>query len=142
MTTKEWLNRAYKLDNEIDMLIEEREQSFNRACGVSGNSSEGERVQASKRNLTADWTIAYIEYTQKIEQRMTELWEVKGEIFDIISKVENNTLRQLLICRYIKFMTWERVAERLEFRDVRHIYRVHKKALKKAGEVIPPPDKI
>ena len=135
MTAEKWLNRAYKIDREIDALIEERQKSFDKACGISGGNIGAERVQTSKRNMTADWSIAYIEYTQRIESRMAELWEVKGEVFDAINQVEDNRLRQLLLCRYIKFMKWEEIAEKMIY-EVRNIYKLRRKALKAVTKII------
>lgn len=139
MTTKEWLKRAYDLDGEIDMLTEERQRAFDKVCAPS-RDTKSERVQTSKQNLQEDWSVAYIEYTQRIEVRTAELWEIKSEIFDVINQIADNKLRQLLICRYIMFLTWEQTAERLGYSHEWVSKGLHKRALRAAAKYIKVPE--
>lgn len=135
MKAKEWLQRAYHIDREIDMLIAERQAAFDKACGRRAGT-DGERVQTSKHNNQEDWSVAYIAYTQLVDDRKAELWRVKGEILDAINQVETNTLRQLLLCRYIRFMKWDDVAEELHYSGVHVIHRLHPAALRAVKDVI------
>lgn len=134
MTAKDYLSRAYHIDREIDMLIRERQRAFDRVCSTVGDAA-GDRVQTSKKNNQEDWSVAYIDYTRRIDDRTDDLWTVKGEIFDAINRVENNTYRQLLICRYIEFMTWERVAVALDI-TFQWAHVLHKRALKCMDKII------
>lgn len=127
MSTKEWLSRAWKIDKEIKALEQEKEVAKARATSVTAGYSDI-KVQTSKKNSTEDATVAYIDYEKKIRKRIDELYAVKCEIFDAISKVDNPTYRTLLTLRYLQFMTWERIAEEMCV-DNRHIYKLHNKAL-------------
>ncbi|MCH5212253.1 MAG: DUF1492 domain-containing protein [Oscillospiraceae bacterium] len=128
MTTKEWLNRAYKLDVEINLLLEEQKAAYERACGITA-VTDSERVQTSKRNTTEEKFVSYAAYSDMINKRIDELYEIKNEILEAINQIENNTLRQLLICRYIRFMTWESVAVELDI-TFQWAHILHKRALK------------
>ncbi len=139
MTTKEWLNRAYKLDKEIDLLLREQAAAYDRACGITAAAGP-ERVQTSKRNAAEDKFVSFAAYSKMIDERVDELYSIKKEVADAVSRIGNSRLRRLLFCRYISFMTWEQIADELELKNVRHIYRLHSRALKKAGEVIPIPN--
>lgn len=127
LSTKEWLLRAWKIDNEITALEREKETEEARATSVTAGYSDV-KVQTSKKNSTEDATVAYIDYEKKIKKRIDELYAVKCEIFDAISKVDNPTYRTLLTLRYLQFMTWERIAEKMNI-DGRHVYKLHNKAL-------------
>lgn len=127
MSTKEWLSRAWKIDNEITALERELLSARERMLSVTAHYSDI-KVQTSRGNKTEDATLKYIEYKNKLECRIDDLYAVKCEIADAISKVDNPTYRTLLTLRYLQFMTWERIAEEMHI-DGRHIYKLHNKAL-------------
>lgn len=134
LSTKEWLLRAWKIDNEITALEREKETAEARATSVTAGYSDV-KVQTSKKNSTEDATVAYIDYEKKIKKRIDELYAVKCEIFDAISNVYNPTYRTLLTLRYLQFMTWERIAEEMMY-ETRHIYKLSKCALFVVSKII------
>lgn len=132
---KRWLNRARGLDTEIRALMLERDKLFNRATNAV-NITDGERVQASQRNTSEECYIAYAEYERIIEERLKELYDVKSEIVQAISEIENNVFRQLLTLRYISFYTWERIAEEMNYSYVHVVNRLRKSAFLEIKEII------
>ena len=127
MSTKEWLLRAWNIEKEIHALEREKESAKALATSVTAKYDDV-KVQTSQGNSTENAILKYIEYENKIAERIDELYAVKREIFDAISKVDNTTYRTLLALRYLQFMTWERIAEEMRV-DNRHIYKLHNKAL-------------
>ena len=89
------------------------------------------KVQTSKGNKTEDATLKYIEYKNKLECRIDDLYAVKCEIADAISKVTNPTYRTLLELRYLRYMTWEKIAEEMSRSSVWWVRtELHSKALR------------
>ena len=128
MTVKEWLNRGFKLNKEIEQLREAKEKAKNLACSVVSNL-ENERVQGTCGNPTEDKMVNYAEYSRLLYQRIDKLLEINKEIVSAISKVEDTTLRSLLTARYINFKTWEQIAVDMNYSYV-HVLRLHDKALR------------
>lgn len=124
---RKWLNRAYNIDYEINTLLRERTVARERMCGVSA-VGYGERVQTSGGNSQETAMVKYLEYDEKIQRRLKRLYEIKAEVIDAISSVDNPTYRQLLRLRYIEFCKWERIAEVMNYSH-RQIFRLHYKAL-------------
>jgi len=54
---------------------------------------------------------------------------------DVIAQVRDDTLRTVLTKHYAGGQTWEQVAEELNY-SVRGVYRLHKKALAAAQDII------
>lgn len=133
MTAKEWLNRGYFIEREIEKLQEERERAYNALFAVQKYS--GVKVQTSRTNKTQELQNKLIEYDEELNSRIDHLYDVKQEILNVIGKVENNSQRELLLARYISFHKWEKIAAALHY-DVRHVYRLHQKALKAAEKYI------
>lgn len=137
-SAKDWLMRGWRLDREINSLNEARSRAYAQLTG--GAISYGEKVQKTKLNNQEELRIAYLAYEDKINRRIAELIKVKTEILTAVEMVNNPTLRTLLIERYINFKTWEQVAESMGYSAEWTEIRLHKMALTKIGEVIPPPD--
>ena len=125
-TVKEWLLRAKNLDIEISALESEL-KSINGSAYLG--IKYGNKVQTGKSNSTEDAVNTYIKYSDKLLEKLQELYSVKTEIALAIFKVQDNRYRTLLELYYLKKLTWEGVAEKMNI-DVRHIYRLHGEALK------------
>ena len=127
MTTKEWLKRGWKLDREINQLIEARDEAFTAATSTTCGT-EGEKIQVSQKNTSEAKIIRYTAYTEQIDKRIDELYRIKQEILEAVSAVENATYRTLLFERYIMFKTWEQIAVDMNY-SYMHVARLHGKAL-------------
>lgn len=134
MTTKEWLNRGYKLDKEINALLKEQSAALTRATG-STCGTNAERVQTSRRNTTEDRFINYASYSELIDNRIDELYAIKQEILSAINKVDDAVLRKILLKRYINSEGWEKIAVDIGY-SLRQTQRLHGKALLKVKDVI------
>ena len=135
MTTKEWLNRGYKLDKEINALLKEQSAALTRATG-STCGTNAERVQTSRRNTTEDRFINYASYSELIDNRIDELYAIKQEILSAINKVDDAVLRTLLIEKYINFHTWEQIACNMNYSYVHVVHNLHPKALNAISKIV------
>ena len=106
MTTKEWLNRARRLDYEISALIRAKDNAWEQVISITSSPS-GVVVSSTKDPHKFD---RVIELDDKIDRRIDELCAIKAEILSAINKVEDTSLRTLLLERYINCKTWERIA--------------------------------
>ena len=79
--------------------------------------------------------LSYLTLKADIAARGERLMKMKKEISDIISRVEDPVCRTLLTYRYISGETMEKTAVLMEY-DERHAYRLHKKALALAQEIV------
>lgn len=132
ISVKKWLNRGWKLNEEINTLLEEERRAFDNASRIT-SASDGERVQSSTGNSSERRFINYTEYAMLIDGYIERLTAIKEEIFMAIYKVENSTYRTLLIKRYIQFKTWETIAEEMHY-EVRWVHKLHGRALKKINK--------
>lgn len=129
MTTKEWLMRGWEINKEINALLEEKERAFSHACSVTA-PTDREHVTTTRRNTFEEKTVRYADYEKKIDRRIDELYQIKQEILSAIERVNDYTLRKLLIKRYLQFKTWEQIAVEMNY-SWRQIVRLHGKALQK-----------
>ena len=131
VSTKEYLKRAYLLDKQINVEIQELEQLGNMRGTIQG-CSYGEKVGSNpNRNTEAPFikTIEKIwEYEQKIDAKIDKLVDLRSEINASIEKMENPEERLLLKYRYLKNESWEDIAYELNV-SYRTVHRIHASAL-------------
>lgn len=124
MNAKQWLNRGFKLDQEIDQL--EKAKTKMRDSLVSATPSyEAHGGTSSPDPHKFD---AYADYCVEIDNRIDELKAVEKEIRELIEKIDNTEIRALLIARYINFETFEQIAVCFG-RSWRWVMYTHKEAL-------------
>ena len=128
---KEYLKRAYLLDKQINVEIQELEQLRNMRGTIQG-CSYGEKVGSNPNRNTEALFIKTIEkiweYEQKIDAKIDKLVDLCSEINASIEKMENPEERLLLKYRYLKNESWEDIAYELNV-SYRTVHRIHASAL-------------
>lgn len=130
---KEFLSRGYMIEREMKELEAEKKKAFT-MCTVHGAAGDI-KVQSSPRNSVDERLADYADYSAEIDKALRQLIHAKREIFNVIRGVKNNTYRYILEMRYIRFQTWESIAETSGY-AIRHVHRLHKRALAAAAAVL------
>ena len=133
-TTAASIHDKLKTDEEIDALILEQERALTNATSTVAQSGS-EKVQTSNVNTSENKFISYAAYSELIDKRIDRLYEIKKEILENVNKLDDATLRTLLILRYLNFQTWEMIACKMNY-GYRHILRLHGNALIEIKNVI------
>ncbi len=139
MTVKEYLKQAYRLDQKINSDIAEVARLREIACGVSAPSL-GERVQTSPSHEAS--YVRRLERVMDLEaaiNREVDLYvDLKEQIREVISRVQDTDEQMVLKYRYIHNYTWEQIGGKL-YADSRTVRRWHGNAL---GHVVLPDNPI
>lgn len=131
MTAKEWLMRAWKIDREVNALLEAQKAAYDRLTGATA-ACGNVPVSGTKDPHIYD---GYVELANKLNDRIDELCAVKAEITELIGRLDDPRLRTLLTARYISCLTFEQIASEMHY-SVRSVLRLHRKALEKIDELI------
>ena len=130
MTAKEFLSRAYLLDQQIKSKLEQLESLRALALKCTA-SSDGERVSASSDPKKFEGVmVKIIDMETEISDDIERLVDIKKEISKSIATVESTAHRLLLEYRYILCKTWVDIADELGYTE-RAIFIMHGKVLKK-----------
>lgn len=123
-----WLNRAFYTKNAIRALECVRIEKKNMAetCGINYENNGGTSGDSSNRQ--EDRLIDLCEIDNKINKAKQKLIATHTEIESVINKIDNIDLRTVLTYHYLLYMTWENVAEEMNY-SVRTVKYKHKKAL-------------
>ena len=135
MTTKEWLNRGYEINKNVQAMLEERAEMSSMIHSIQAVKFEGERVQGGKKRRPDDLIVKYADYERRLDEEIDRLVDIKKEIFLVIRQVKDNRLRALLIRRYLRFNTWEQIAEHLDISERWARTRMHSRAILEAEKI-------
>ena len=128
MTAKDCLRRARDADRRIDRATERVDRL--RARLEAGRLN---RLTGMPRGGNEDWTDtadSLIELERVVNARVREMCRVKRLAMEAIEAVEEMRYREALELYYLDGYSWEQVAKQMCY-DVRHIHRIHGKALLK-----------
>lgn len=124
-----YLEQAYRIDQRINCKIEQVSSLHNLA--TKANSTLTDMPGSPNRNIhrMEDIIVKIVDLENEINQNIDMLVDLKSEIMQVIKKVDDLELQTLLEQRYLNFRTWEQIAVDMGY-NVRHLYRMHDKALK------------
>ena len=130
MTTKEYLQQAYRLDKRINSHIREKEELMQMATSVSSPQWKEDVVQTSKsedapflRTLEKMW-----ELEEQITAEIDLYVDQKAQIHTVLHQVSNPDHQMVLRYRYIHNYCWERIGEEV-LADCRTVIRWHDGAI-------------
>ncbi len=133
MDPKEYLQQAAKTENKIKFDIEKLEAAKASLHGRAVTYDPDGSKTASKKNGIEDAIIRVVDYEEYINSEISALTALRSKIEREIFSVSDETLRELLTRRYLMYQKWELIAEEMNY-GVRHIYKLHVKALKAFSE--------
>ncbi len=130
ITTKEYLKQTFKLDAQINSLIQELEVVETKATKVTTvlNPDKVEKSAGFSSNNQEDLIVKIIDYKNLVNQYIDELVDLKKDILERISKMENQDYKTILMLRYINLMSFEEIAVEINY-TYRHTTRLHGRAL-------------
>ncbi len=130
MTAKQYLESAYRLNELISNDISELERLRDLCKSISSPNLSGVHSGSRKNEAPFTKTVEKIvDLEETINTEIDSFIDLKKELRDVINSVENPNEKLLLRLRYIEFMTWEQIAERMSY-SVVQVYRIHSNALR------------
>lgn len=133
MTTKEYLNQAYRVKELIDSNDRQLQELRDRTTKITIGFNEP--VQGGKPGNIGDIAVEIVELKAKIKEDSAALARLLTEIRGVINQVHNADEKLLLNLRYLEFKKWEDIAPIMGY-TIRQTTRIHGRALKKVENVL------
>ncbi len=135
-TIKEYLSQAYWLDREIETKSWQIAELRGLAESATSRTEAVRSGGTPKRSKIENAVIRIIEEEERLDKIIDELIEAKKKISKLIGRVGEPKLRLLLELRYLEYLRWDEIAERMHYADVRHVYRLHARALDAVARLV------
>lgn len=135
MKAKEYLGKAYRLDQRINSKLDQV-ASLNELATKATSTLSDMPKNPNKAISTMENTICkIIDLQDEINKDIDRLVDLKTEIVTTIKNIENKEYQTLLEKRYLCFDTWEQIAVDMNY-SIRWVHNIHGKALKELSKVI------
>lgn len=129
--TRRWLNRAWRQEREINSLMGLKAETRERLTGMTA-APDAVRVDGGRDVHRFD---GLVELNDAIDAAINRQLAIKAEIVAAIEAVEDGRFQAVLLCRYTRFFSWERIAVELHY-SYRQTLRLHNAALRAIKNVI------
>jgi Protein of unknown function (DUF1492). len=133
MTTKDWLNRAYVAEMQIQSLEAQKQKWRDTALRITSGCMSLDKVVGGieTTSRTADCVNRIVDIERDVIRKIDEQITVKEEIAFVINLLDEGRHKTVLEYRYLCFMSWDDIADIMHYdRDSKHVYYLHRKALK------------
>lgn len=130
MTTKEFLNQAYRIDQRINSKLEQIISLHALATKATSTLTDMPISKTEGQSRMADVIAKIVDLETEINKDIEKLVEIKKNIVSTIKKVQNPELQTLLELRYLCFRTWEQIAVEMNY-DLSWVHRLHNRSLNK-----------
>ena len=129
MTTKQYLNQAYRLEQRI-RLHKERLEELRYLLGSVGSPGFGEHYNPNRNTEAPFMNSLYkiMELEEKVSAELELFLQLQVEIQGVIDELSDMDERLVLTYRYLKNMSWSQIGDQL-YVDERTVRRWHNRAL-------------
>lgn len=127
MTVKEYLMQIWQLDKEIEIKYRELEQ-LRQSIGIRAMRHDEAVKPGGSSDQVASAAIRIMSMEECLDRKIDKLIDLRQTITEQIDGLESRTFRNVLTCRYVLMLSWDEIAELMEY-DVRHCHRIHGRAL-------------
>lgn len=131
MTAKQYMNRARRVDSEIESLMKLVQKTRESLESIT-QSYTGDIIQSTKNPHKYD---RLVELESLVDEKIAEQIKIKEETLETISQLKDRRQREVLIGYYLNMQTWEQVAVDMNY-SFQHIMRIHGYALKGVEAII------
>lgn len=137
MTTDEvkaYLWQAYKLDKRLrreQMKLEKLRSAIeyhSPAFDGMGGHGSGDKLSEAVASI--------VERSQKVDELAALYAKKYTEIEHSIRSVGDDVLEEVLELRYLQYMKWEEITDKMGYKDTRWVQRLHGRALKNLSQTI------
>ena len=130
MRAKEFLQKAYRIDQRINSKLEQIVSLRNLATKATYTVSDNPVKGTKNVHRMEDIIIKMVDLENEINQDVDSLVDLKRSMVTVIKKVSDPELQTLLELRYLCFKTWEEIAIEMNY-GIDNIFRLHRHALQK-----------
>lgn len=139
MTAKEYLGQAYRIDKDINDMLDEVATLRSMATKTTSIITDMPRSATKKTSGLADTVIKLMEREEVLDHEIDRLVDLRAEICDAIKCIDDWEERKVLYLRYIGYRDWTEISESMHI-GLRQVYRLHGNALKKI--IVPSPKDV
>lgn len=138
MQAKQYLKQIYRCNELIQENLAEMENLRAMSTSIASPDLTKETVSKSK-SFEAPFVNALnklADLEKATDAKMAELLDLRMKIRETISFVEDAKQILVLRYRYMDFMRWEDIAEKMGYYSLKSVHRIHSAALDSVADIL------
>lgn len=135
MKAMEYLKRAYRLNQRINIKLEQLDMLREMTCKATSTFHEDKVLGTRDRCPMETAIIKVITAEEEINEMIDRFVDIKEEISATIQKLDGYETRWMLELRYLCFNSWETIANKMQYKTS-YIYKMHGRALGKLERLL------
>lgn len=132
MNAKEFLQQAYFLDRQADLLLKKSELLRKSLYGHGRSDTPCRSANSDGFSRTV---AKVVDYEKKADELVRKLVNVRLEIETAVAKVPDSRQREVLERRYLLYQGWNEITESMNY-SKSHVLRLHKSGLDEVKKMI------
>ncbi len=130
MNVKKYLSKYNNMKRRIQRLQDLHDEYIRLSFNIPGFSFDQIRVDGSRslESPHAKWIHKAMDVDYDIQQLTKKLPIIKAEVLNTICEIDEPDLERLLIFRYIDWLTWREIADKMHY-STATIRRWHERAI-------------
>ena len=127
MTGREYLEKVSKINVELEILHDEitEVRALAEKCTSQLHAAPS---HSSGRSILEDRIASLVELEDQLNARISEIAYTGEKAFLLINRLEDFTLRKILLRRYLKTEPWNDIARELKY-SLQRVFELHDKAI-------------
>lgn len=134
MEAKEFLQQYHYTDREISAKLLQIRR-LREIAEKTTKAITADRVQASNENRLEAAVQKIVDLERDIQNDVVTLAKARHRIEDAVNLMSDPVLKEVLRLRYINGMTFEHIADEMNY-SCRNVFYLHKKAVKEIGKYL------
>ena len=133
MTAEDFLKRPFQMRQALTKERSRIQQMEAVLTSISATLSDMPRPETRNVHSMEDRIAEVEDRKLELSKAQKEFEDIVLQTSDAIMTVEDETCRDLLLKRYVSFMTWDKIAAAMGYAK-QYVYQLHRKAVKKFEE--------
>ena len=134
MNAKEYLEKAYRLDQRINSKIAQMD-ALRSLAEKSTATIRKDPANGGNGRLMEETIIKIVDMEREISAEIDRLVDLKREIAEVISRVEDQEAQIVLELRYLCFKEWPEIWDQMHCSKAT-VHRIYHKGLENVEEII------
>lgn len=135
MNAETWLEQVRKLDELIDAKLSERDKLWALATRMVPNMDGMPHAKGGVSDPVGSNVVKIIALAEEADKLIDRFVDHKEKVIKALETLPEKEYA-VLHKHYIRYMTYEKIAEDMKYSDVRQVYRIRRKALQNLEKVI------
>ena len=135
MSAKEYLIKAYRIDQRINSKLEQIVSLRELATKATSTLSDMPHSPSKSKGSMENIIVKMVDLENEINVDIDTLVDLKRDIVKVIKQIQNPEYQTLLELRYLSFISWEQIAVDMRY-DLRYLYKIHGRALEQCERFI------